>query len=391
MPAGPIVPQDPPPAHSPDRSVAVDLLRGLAVLMVMIAHLPFSLAGMEGGGGAVFPPRWLADAMAHGHYGVQLFLVISGYCIHTRWARRGDKTLTVPFVAFWKRRLVRLYPPYIVVVIGSVALTLVGGRFTGVALDRYQLATDLVLLALLAQNLNDAGTRIGNPPLWSLALEEQLYLLYFPLLALRRRRGWVGTLALVLVVNAAWLAAIGFLPRSYVIMWTSVAPAYWFAWTLGALAAESHRGITKLPEWSSSLSLFLCAVVAGALLPQPLQSFVITASFFVLLHWVLRLEMRGALARMTWVRPLVRLGEISYGVYLVHNVAFIVSKRVMVSLGVPTLLVLGLRFGAGLLAGYILYKVVEVPFLRRAQRIRVPLVAARNDAGAAVLSEVNKN
>ena len=48
--------------------------------------------------------------------------------------------------------------------------------------NRNLFATDLGSLAFQLQNITGAGRRIGNSPLWTLALEEQLYLLYFPLL-----------------------------------------------------------------------------------------------------------------------------------------------------------------------------------------------------------------
>ena len=58
-----------------------------------------------------------------------------------------------------------------------------------------RLVTDRVLLLRMLQNRNSATGRSGNLPLGSLALEEQPCLLYFPLFWLRRRHGWMATLA----------------------------------------------------------------------------------------------------------------------------------------------------------------------------------------------------
>ena len=77
------------PASPKTRLQSVDLLRGLAVLAVVCSHLGFSVRGFSAGGSAsaMFPSEPIADFLPLGQYGVQLFLVISGFCIHMRWSR----------------------------------------------------------------------------------------------------------------------------------------------------------------------------------------------------------------------------------------------------------------------------------------------------------------
>jgi peptidoglycan/LPS O-acetylase OafA/YrhL len=359
------------------RSESVDALRGLAVAMVMCAHLPFSNAGFFNADSAsIFPPKAISAVMAHGKLGVQLFLVISGYCIHMRWARFGQLDARVDFMAFWRRRLTRLYPPYLAAVLASFAVTFLAARFFPASLPGFsfrQLLVDLVALLLLLQNFTDASARVGNPPFWSLALEEQLYLLYFPLLALRRKRGWLFALGITLFVTLGWYAVGTFVPASYALAWYRVGPAYWFAWALGAVAAEAHVGLLHLPGVTKSIWVFLALLMGASLVTPPLQTLCVTVSFFFLLNWAIALEQSGRFGR--WAAPLVYLGRISYGVYLVHNLTFVIAKRLVVGLGLPPLAVLSVRAGAGLLAGYVLYRVLEVPFLRISQRIPVRLSA----------------
>ena len=93
-----------------DRLISIDALRGLAAIGVVIYHSverlpPFDLKGA---------PSWLGASLARapalGWTGVMLFFVISGFCIHLKWAR--DKASgfekNVDFIPFWKRRARRL-------------------------------------------------------------------------------------------------------------------------------------------------------------------------------------------------------------------------------------------------------------------------------------------
>jgi len=343
--------------------------------MVMMAHLAFSFPAPNGDP-QIYPGPMIGRVMLEGQWGVQLFLVISGYCIHVRWAKRADLDTRVAFLPFWKRRLARLYPPYAVMVLFAAAATYASSRGAGATVAMGSLLTDVVVLLLLLQTFTDASGRLGNPPFWSLALEEQLYLLYFPMLELRRRWGWRAALGVSATVTIAWMAVLEahWVPPSWDDAWRRTAPAFWFAWVLGALAAESHLGHVKTPTWTQQWWLFLPIFPACLVLDFPLSGVLASVSFFFLVHGVVTLEKRGPLG--AWARPLVRLGEISYGIYLAHNAAFAIAKRVLMPLGVPNSLIFAGRFLAGLCAGYLVYLFLERPAMARAQRILVPVLPA---------------
>lgn len=357
------------------RSIAIDFLRGVAVLMVMLAHLPFSSIGLgESAKASVYPPASISETLQHGHYGVQLFLVISGYCIHMRWARHGDPTARLSFLAFWRRRLTRLYPPYVFTLVVSLGIVIVASRFFPGSVPTTpisQLVVDTVVLLLLIQNLTDASVRVGNPPFWSLALEEQLYMLYFPLLAIRRLWGWRGALTVSTVVTLGWIALRWVVPVGWHLGWDRAGPAYWLAWALGALAAEAHVGTVVLPRWLRSWWTFVALALAATFLKPPVQALVVTISFVFLLNELIEREKAGQLT--SWpVDTIAQLGKISYGVYLVHNLAFIVSKRLLMVAHIPDFAILLLRAGSGLVAGYTIFRLIESPFLRHSQRIKIP-------------------
>lgn len=264
----------------PDRIVAVDLLRGIAVLLVMWAHLPFSRTGLGGSlvqsGAGTFPGPLFQHVAGYGAYGVHLFLVISGFCIHLRWVRARDPAASVDFVGFWKRRLARLYPVYLValaasllaifvvhgLLLGGIRSPSIGGWF-GYASDA-RFVVDLLALLFLVQNLGDASQRIGNGPFWSLALEEQLYALYFPLLWMRKRYGWRAVFVVTSAVSVAWRLGGWALLGPEARAWQRIGPSFWVAWALGAWAVEAHEGTVETPRWLLGPAPVIAALLACA-------------------------------------------------------------------------------------------------------------------------------
>lgn len=373
------------------RLPAIDALRGVAVLAVLLDHLPFSLslAPAKAGGPAAESafPAWLSESLSVGQYGVNLFLVLSGFCIHMRWARRGDLAERVDFLPFWKRRLHRLYPPYLVALVASiVGLFVLYGVLGhgGPALHQKlgyssgaQLAIDLVLLLTLTQNLNGASHRIGNAPFWSLALEEQLYLLYFPLLGIRRRWGWGVTLGIVAAVTLGLRAAAPLVPPSFMVFWFVIGPTRWLEWALGALAVEAQLGLVKLPQWCSSVGLAfgaLAGAIALRMLPGVLHVGRLPAledpafglAFFLLVNAAC--EARWGEKTIAFATgALVRVGLFSYSLYLVHVPILTLVKQAgfRLGFGVPAIAVL--RIAVPIALAYVFFLVVERRFLNQSR------------------------
>lgn len=373
------------------RLSSIDLLRGIAVLLVLLVHLPFSWSNVPSRDQAAIVdpalPFLVTAITGYGRFGVHLFLIISGFCIHLRWARWHDMSRPLDFGSFWKRRLLRLYPPYAAALAASIlglfvayGLMLRGSGPQAFGYASYgQLTFDVASLVLLLQNFTDAGYRIGNTPFWTLALEEQLYLLYFVLLVLRRRIGWGPTLAGIFVVTVAWrtidLFATG-LPFDPVL----IGPARWIEWALGALAVEAYLGRVTLPTWCYSRgvagALFLAAVVLN--LPGMDKELPVTtlvsdaafgAAFFCTVAIITRADATGRLSAAWLVRPLAFVGLFSYSLYLTHLPTMVAAKQILLRVGVSpgpveTIVVLVLRLAVALGAAYLFYRVIETRFIR---------------------------
>ena len=149
----------------------IDGLRALAVIAVMMFHAKIALSG--------------------GYVGVDIFFVISGYLITSVIVKDLQKG-TFTFVAFWERRIRRILPAMSVVVVA----VLVAGWFLLLPEDYVALGWSTTALAAIVANIyfwrNTSGyfANTEQMPLlhtWSLAVEEQFYLimLLFLLIAFR--------------------------------------------------------------------------------------------------------------------------------------------------------------------------------------------------------------
>ncbi len=155
---------------------ALDGLRGVAITLVVLFHLGFS---------------W----MRGGFVGVDLFFVLSGYLITGILLSERERSGTIDLVRFWARRARRLLPALCLLLLVLVAVAALDPRLVSPAVVR----TDGLATLFYFQNWNLALqshaqqiTQIFSPsPLlhtWSLAVEEQFYLLWPLLLLVAMRR-----------------------------------------------------------------------------------------------------------------------------------------------------------------------------------------------------------
>ncbi|KEQ53646.1 acyltransferase family protein [Sphingobium chlorophenolicum] len=284
----------------------IDGLRALAVLPVLFYHVdlwPFS-------GGFV---------------GVDIFFVISGYLIGSIIARElaeGRFSLT----AFYARRIRRIFPA----LFATIAVTIAAGSLILLPLDYRALGMSAVATVLFASNLYFArhsgyfGSAAEEAPLlhtWSLAVEEQFYIL-FPLLMLCAFRAG-GRTRLVIASTAllSFWAAMLLVGRAPVLAFYMPFPR---AWELlaGALLATG-----LLPPPRSRRAAQLCAVGGIALIGWAVFGFSNATVFpgpnalFPVLGAMLVLHAGRAgstVSHMLGAAAPVAVGRISYSLYLWH-------------------------------------------------------------------------
>src|SRR3977135_1994598 len=189
-------------AWSGGRLASIDALRGLAALGVVLYHtVDVTRDGV--------PQNFLRWPLLFVHslpslvcVCVFLFFVISGFCIHLQWARArtSGKPHEIHFIPFWKRRIRRLYPAYLIALSLYLVMSALstGLKLTGI------LGYDAVMHLLMLHNLDPKTAYSINSVFWTLAIEEQLYLAYFLLLFLRTRFGWGPPLIVCIAGRGGW-------------------------------------------------------------------------------------------------------------------------------------------------------------------------------------------
>lgn len=306
-------------SHSQTHTEGIDVLRGVAILMVVVFH------AFGGNFGDYVPwDGWRRDfaqspsgtllwcyPVTYGWAGVALFFVISGFCIHYSFLRAGQFGIG-PFL--W-RRFWRIYPAYFCAL---VFFTIFLGLDLHAPGDRHQFLAH----ALLTQNFHEDTFFTINPAFWSIATEVQLYLLYPLLLALRARFGIGNCFLIALALGGIWrviVVAQWGLPDRLIAPGLTSPFMTWSDWTLGALLAE--RFVEKRPLFARPLrwlGIFIALLVVSSFY-KPLTIFgfsLAAAASAVLLEMALAADWRR---RRKWVLSLGFLGGISYSLYLWHQ------------------------------------------------------------------------
>src|SRR5581483_3417537 len=153
------------------------------------------------------PMRWLATALNYGTYAVPVFIVLSGFCLMLPLAQR--QTLDLPGGAglYLRRRAWRILPPYY----GALAFSIAVIALVPIMQLPHNTAWDskvpvtlggVIAHLLLFHNLSEGWLYQINGPMWSIAVEWQIYFL-FPalLLPLWRRAGQAAMLGAALLLG----------------------------------------------------------------------------------------------------------------------------------------------------------------------------------------------
>jgi len=332
-----------PPTTIPIRLRGIDALRGIAALGVVFYH------AVEQGGKVLpqnflqYPIRAAQLVSSFGYISVFLFFVISGFCIHLQWAKAKAAGVEpeIRFGAFWKRRLRRLYPPYIIALLLFLLLT---ASTAGINLTHF-FFYDIGMHLLMLHNLDPHTCYTINGVFWTLAIEEQLYLMYFLLLFIRVRWGWGVTLTVCLIARMGWMvfSHLVWLKTGFGVPVPEAAAVHWFTWALGAICVEAFFGLIKLRGWSRDLRIATVLIVGASAISNYLplinkDTFLHHAAWFSI-HpfWGLGFFIvvnRMVLAEQSWLRTaklpslvslFSTLGLFSYSLYLTHELVIMQS------------------------------------------------------------------
>ena len=161
--------------HQSQRILSLDGLRAIAISLVLIGHLS---------GTRDFPlPKSVGDFFSLAEVGVIVFFVISGYLITTLLLQELNATAHVNLLKFYFRRTLRIFPPYYTLIFTLLLLRLLGA----ITLSNHDL---FLTLTYTSNYFARESWYVGHT--WSLAVEEQFYLLWpAALLWLGKQRAWI--------------------------------------------------------------------------------------------------------------------------------------------------------------------------------------------------------
>ncbi len=288
----------------------LDGLRAVAVLAVMYTHyLP--------------EPYWLGGVY-WGNLGVKLFFVLSGFLITQILLRNRHDVETAGHSAlaimrqFYMRRFLRIFPLYYAVLIIALSLNISGIR------------ESILWHALYLSNVyfgiqNAFQGALGH--LWSLSVEEQFYLVW-PWLVLFMPRRYLGLSIIGLVLSAPafrlWAHAI---EMNDVAIWV-LTPSVLDYLGLGSFLAYAtfYQETFRLPLRALQTAFFvvgsLAIIIHNTIHPETIwwQEIYATLLGFMMV-WIVARTSQGAVGWAGFVlscSPMVYLGKISYGLYVIH-------------------------------------------------------------------------
>lgn len=347
---------------------SLDGVRGFCILAVLWHHSQ---------------PSNMPLLLTRGFLGVDLFFILSGFLIVTLLLREKAKTEKISLRKFYARRALRIFPAYyglLFVLVGMYGLW----QFTSASSAVFFTALPWYLTYLSNWSLIQAN---GLGSMWSLATEEQFYLIW-PAIEKYCKRVWVyGSLGLLLVINQCinfgWLDS--FFARLYgqpLAPHLEILDATFTPICLGILLAHLlHRSrsfsllFQGLGQRKAPIVLFSFLLVLLYAAPHDISGWP-----RLLIQVVMTLGLGSLVIRedhcfqsVLKYQPIAHLGQISYGIYLYHLWVFsivtvglqILQSRLQIPIAIP-LFVSGSL--VTILIAELSYRFYEMPFLNLKHR-----------------------
>ena len=290
------------------RFQALDSLRGLCALMVVLFHLPVAshLRGLP--------------LTQHGYLFVDFFFVLSGFVMAHSYGGRIDNGRDA--LRFMGRRIGRVWPLHVVILLAFVAIELARvwldfDTVTPFTRDRIPEAIVSNLFLVQAFGLHDSLT--WNGPAWSISVELAAYAVFAAVLILAPKR-FVWIAAAIAVIGA--LIVVAFAPR-----WMNTTYNYGLARALygffvGCLVHRLWLWRPAPAPVALQIGSTLAALVFIWFATGPIT--VLAPLFFAVCVWSYARE-TGPIVHVLRARPLLALGTWSYSIYMNHMLVIVLT------------------------------------------------------------------
>ncbi|MCX6368963.1 MAG: acyltransferase [Armatimonadetes bacterium] len=359
----------------------LDGLRALAALYVLLHHVrnaTFTDRAYSGTGKGLL--NIITFPLTYGHLAVALFIVLSGYCLMLPVLSREHfepKT-------FLLRRAQRILPPYYAALILTFGITLLSNALS-VSLKDAISWQGILARIFLCQEIPRAILWEWNLPLWSVAVEWKIYLVFPLVVAGIRRFGAEKTVAATLLCSLVLLYGLALLTPLAPSLTLSlmepvgVMPQLLGLFGFGVLAAVWSRSVGRLSQKQLRLGALIGMGLGVGLealwqntskeLPRFVTDYLFGAGAACLLAYLAQAPKSRLRALVEW-RSLVALGGMSYSVYLLHDpIVRLLSRGLLLRLPishVPYFVLLSaLSLMVTLALSWLFFRLVEQPTLRK--------------------------
>jgi peptidoglycan/LPS O-acetylase OafA/YrhL len=361
----------------------LDGLRFYAFLGVFICHaLPNEASFYRG---LHLPMPWLwAGMVRSGGAGVDLFFALSAFLITSLVLKERQETGKISLKLFYIRRILRIWPLYFLVVALGILLAHTMSNhsiswFYEQSLPSYYVAGYLLFVSNWVYAVFGAAQSICAP-LWTVSIEEQFYLIWPALMKVSNRRGMIVAAMITFMLAMGSQAGVVLTGgnRGYIVFGSasrceSLALGVLLALCSHRLARPMTRGrfllvASGLVGWVIS-SCWLSDRSGPADMPMVLGHMIVSLGAGAILYGCL--QCRGRIFTGDWV---VRLGKVSYGLYMLHFTGLLLVATAIRPVGRLELLASkALGFVMTLILAFASYRWIESPFLRLKERFSTVL------------------
>lgn len=369
------------PKHLPH----LDGLRALAAMYVVLHHTAVQEAD------ALFlttPGKVIINLFKYGHYSVDLFIVLSGYCLMLPVMTRQYELAGGAF-NFFKKRARRILPPYLFgIAISLLLIYFFVGTKTGTHWDVSLPVTmnDVYAHLFLVHDFWETTAYKINHSFWSVSVECRIYLLFPILLIVWKKFGSTAGLLTTVITCILIRVMLELLLPTYpdINTWSGVNP-YLILFALGMLAAEfsfsdKYAAYREKMPWGIIAIVMLLLIAYISYHPMHIKGYnVMEATDIIVGLFAFALLVLTAVPAksgnpnlvtkiLSW-RPLVFTGTFAYSIYLLHApLVQLIWQYLLKPLHLSTVstTVLGLAIGTPVIiaAAYMFFIAFERPFLK---------------------------
>lgn len=345
----------------------IDGLRAVAALSVVVHHGP-TLKSVP------------AFKNFLGWFGVDLFLVLSAFLLSRLLQMEYAATRTVDVRNFFIRRILRIWPLYFFFVTSSLIYALSEHTMSGRDAFGWFLA-HVTFTQNLAASIHSYSPFPFAAHLWTIALEEQAYLLMPLFIGAYLRKAdprWLTKALIAAVIFFVMMRlSVVLLGRKHPYVWVSPlrADTFLFGIFMGLCTSVGEGAKRKarlliLASTAAATALAIWVSVPGLSEVAEVIDYPLMGVVCCLL--ILAVEQVPLAARALGTKPLRHLGKISYGIYVFHLFGFWVAAKIIGHFGTTAPSVqLGICIATTLLLAETSYRLLERPFLLLKERFTV--------------------